>query len=524
MSEINKEKFDMSFEQKWLEAFEGAELSPSKNLWDKIDTTLSQHTPDKDVGKGRYFLFSILSLLLFSGIFIHKTTHQVNKHPLNANSKLHEANFYYSITPELPIQTTEAGKIVHITNNLPTQTTEAGKIVHITNNLPTQTTEAGKIVHITNNLPTQITEAGKIVHITNNSPTQTIEAGKIDSILTNTPTKPINGNWLQHLHKKITRQISKSQDSSKHNILKPLPVLAFNTLRQEELCMRKIDFVAYAKPTTQTQAHKFWIAFQRGVTLASPKLTILYDKYLQDYAQLHALGDDIDLSGFFTDITEKAQYSLANQADVRFGCQFNAHWQFSAGIQYRAEFLEQSTNAFFVNYYDYSRHSFLLDILEGNINSPNFVQAIKHHPSYRPNEENAFSILQFNQQSLIHIASRFEYIGIPMQVGYTLNPFQKLAFTILGAAQVDKLVRSSTSSYELQDNVAIAYRLNTATKISTWSWQIGAGAQAEYRYSPHWALTANSMYFQNIKAIKETKYALISPRGLQVNMGVKYMF
>jgi hypothetical protein len=186
--------------------------------------------------------------------------------------------------------------------------------------------------------------------------------------------------------------------------------------------------------------------------------------------------------------------------------------------------VEKSTNAFFVNYYDYSRHSFLMDILEGNINSPAFAQAVLNHPSYRPQETNLYSISQFNQQSLIHIASRFEYIGIPMQVGYTLNPFRKVAFTLLGVAQVDKLIRSSTSSYELQDDVAIAYRLETATKISTWSWQLGAGAQAEYRYSPSWALTANSIYFENIKPIKETKYALVRPRGLQINVGAKYMF
>jgi hypothetical protein len=289
---------------------------------------------------------------------------------------------------------------------------------------------------------------------------------------------------------------------------------------------REINYVAYVEPSKDKRyiPKPFWVGIQRGIAIASPKLDIRYEAYLADYAAAHQLQDNADLTNFFTETDDRYRYSLANQADIRFGYQFTPRWQFSAGLQYRVEFLEQTTNAFFVNYYDYSRHSFLIDILEGNIENPNFAQAVVNHPTYRSNGDNTFTMSQFNQQSLIHLSSQFEYIGIPMQVGYTLRPFRKLGFVLLGSAQVDKLIRSATSSYELRDDVATTYKLNTATKLSTWSWQIGGGIQAEYKYNEHWGLTVAGIASQNIKPIKENKYVIVRPRGLQVNVGAKYMF
>jgi len=469
MSEMSKEDFENSFEQQWQEAFEGAELSPNRNLWDNIESKLAETKPHKSINKQGNYLYTMLGICLLAGTCLQKTTSNLSKQTLPKNNT-------QATTKKLPI---------YDSSLLPVNATIYTPILRTT--LPTNTPQAGKQM----TLPTSTPQAGKSALF-------------------------IIIQFKQQAHKHVTSKIhelvGKCMQGAKENAseMKLLPVLGMRPLAPCNLQSNPISLVVYATPQKQLEVKRFWVSIQRGVTLASPKVAIHYDNYLRDYAQAHQFNDGIDLSNFFTEVNEKAQYSVANQADIKLGCQVTPHWQISGGVQYRAEFLEQSTNAFFVNYYDYTRHSFLLDILEGNINNPNFAQAIASHPAYRPTGDNSFSISQFNQQSVIHIASRFEYIGVPVQV--------------LGAGQVDKLIRSSTSSYELQDNVAIAYRLNTAAKLSTWSWQIGGGAEIAYKYSAKWAITANSLYFQNIKPIKENKYVAIRPRGLQVNVGAKYMF
>jgi hypothetical protein len=131
---------------------------------------------------------------------------------------------------------------------------------------------------------------------------------------------------------------------------------------------------------------------------------------------------------------------------------------------------------------------------------------------------------QFNQQGLIHLSSRFEYLAIPIQIGYNLRPHEKFNITLLGAAQADKLLSSSTASYELSEGVENYYELKGVERLSSWSWQMGFGAQLSYQYSKHWGLMASSLLMQNVKSIKENKYVALSPRGTQVNMGLKYSF
>lgn len=519
MSEMNKENFDKNFEQQWQDAFEGAELSPKIDMWDKIEAQLASPTHSTEAGKYGY-LFSWGLLLFLGGFFIQKTVPvSASKH----SNTLTQASSRAGVPTKasnMPVQTSSE---THIEKNLPTQHTfEAAS-----NPIPqtqAQSSYMGTAVireartyspEAPNTLPTKQT----------NLPTQT--ADKQDSM--NFGREPLKVNFIkratQELRRKIQEVIKQSSPAMQENAVEALQPLAMRFPKISEIKAQEIHTVIYPEVVPPTVYLKnFWIGVQRGVTLSPTKLEIHYDRYLADYAKVHQLTDGVNLSDFFTEVEEKAHYSIANQGDIRFGYHFSPRWQFMTGIQYRMEFLEQTTNAFFVNYYDYTRHSFLLDILEGNIQNPNFAQALQNHPTYSPNGANNFTISQFNQKGSIHISSRFEYISIPMQVGYTLRPFKKLGFTILGGAQVDKLTRSNTSSYELKDDVATTYKLNTASKISTWSWQIGGGIQAEYHFNTRWALTANSILFQNIKSIKENKYVEVRPRGLQINMGTKYMF
>lgn len=531
MSEMNKD-FEKSFEAQWQEAFDGAELSPRSDLWDSIESQLAPSSPAVEGGRQGLLWFYIV-FVWFLGIFFIQKTSRVVAEKNNVASQVGKAQA--TILPtntaiqisSVPETVVEVLPTQQASQNLPAIVTQQAS-----QNLPTiEAQQASR------NLPTTV--------VRRNSNLPAIDAQNKANLPTqpNVPNPPQGiakaekeggkqGGWFG---KKAGEQVIKHMKTlihkaigtrSKENAVEALTPIAMRTLPVPVLFNREINYVAYAAPSKDKRytPKPFWIGVQRGLAIASPKLDIRYEAYLADYVEAHQLQDNTDLTNFFTETDDRYRYSLANQADIRFGYQFTPRWQFSAGLQYRIEFLEQTTNAFFVNYYDYSRHSFLIDILEGNIENPNFAQAVVHHPTYRANGDNTFTMSQFNQQSLIHLSSQFQYIGIPMQVGYTLRPFKKLGFVLLGSAQVDKLVRSATSSYELKDDVATTYKLNTAVKLSTWSWQIGGGIQAEYKYNEHWGLTVTGIASQNIKPIKENKYVVVRPRGLQVNVGAKYMF
>jgi hypothetical protein len=511
MSEMNKDFFEKSFEAQWQDAFEGAELSPHLDLWDKIESQLPPNPTDSG-GRQGYFVYSTV-FLAFLGVFFMQKTSRVAVAEKTTVPKIQKTQTIHAQASILPIQENS-------TNGLQSKITVI--VPASAYSVPTQKPIV-KPVSPTNNtlnvLPAQTAEEDALPTYT--SPAREQKARRNCQILLKN---------LRQIGKKtiLATQKSKStKPATKENAVEAKTLMSLGLIILPPSSPKLQDFNIKLYPEThpnQIEMQRFWVSVQRGFAFASPKFDIRYENYVKDYAKLHNLEDNADLSNFFTETSDNYMYRFSNQADIRLGYYFSPKWEFSAGVQYRTEFVEQTSNAFFVNYYDYSRHSFLLDILEGNITSSNFAQAIQHHPSYRANGENIFNVSQFNQQDLIHLSSRFEYVGIPMQIGYTLKPFKKLGIVLIGAAQVDKLIRSSTSSYELRDDVENVYKLKTATKLSTWSWQIGGGVQAEYKFNRKWSLTTSALAFENIKPIKENKYVIIRPRGLQLNFGTKYMF
>ena len=220
-------------------------------------------------------------------------------------------------------------------------------------------------------------------------------------------------------------------------------------------------------------------------------------------------------------IQNQAQISMAWQASS--GVQFSKHWSIEAGIQYLNGRSQTRNNASVTNMFTNQTENLLENAIRNSSRSITQLASapLSDKSSFYPsvtggNYSNNTSHLAVVPTDQL-ISNNFQYLQVPVQIGYHILPDRKISYSILGG---------------LMANVFLKNRINDVLEVNPedqvyrqMSMGGTAGLRINYHPTHHWSGSLTGSYQQALQnGTQSTAQLQIHPQALGVGFGLNYHF
>lgn len=516
-----------NFEQEWQQAFENASISPPSDMWDKIEQELERK-------KRRPFLFilrpSVIAsgvaaalILVLGGLFFLKRDNVENSEELAQNkSKTNQSKESTTVKIEETI-----AKIPNSTQGI------SDNEVLASVEKPTQLADNFSLKSTVHKRQLNKTESkNSITHFEKSTLTAIADAdGKSKNDIFENKTILIQNTENQLVINK--NNIVLANDSRNTfadlNTLKRKEYTYFGSSRT--LNRNKLVF-DYETPETQTIASnesKFWLGVQSGVSPFDPNMKLgglntfalqAADAFAkvsnsQSSPNLGAMGpplpgDKLPAGSVTVSQPQNAIKSgVGINTGLAFGYKIAKKWNIESGVRYLRgnSTLQSNTYAFQQNGYV---NTYFADYLLQNSNK-SIVTTTQN-----PINTVVADASQFN--------NRYEYLMIPMQLGYEIGLSKKMGLNILAGISTDIFLQNTIAN----DNTFVQEKstINSGSNIYKPLNISGLGGiRASYLLSKHWQANIGSSYqhslFSGINSSTDLQMRL---RMFGVNYGLNYRF
>ncbi|MBC7921192.1 MAG: hypothetical protein H7Z75_08875 [Ferruginibacter sp.] len=241
------------------------------------------------------------------------------------------------------------------------------------------------------------------------------------------------------------------------------------------------------------------------------------------------------------------QPGLSYAVGLHAGADLSKRWTLEGGVEYLYNNSQLRTGAYKENLVTNTKYPLITDLLSGHENS-----ALQAAADVRSDAENyVFStppVVSLNATSnTVAFQNDYQYLGLPLRLGYQINRHQKLRFVGLGGVSADLFLRNVHGSVEeskfpmstfsslspptplLMDNAGERKpTVITAGKNSTYrSLSVSAllGLGIHYHYSRHFSLMLEPTYRTALySTTKTTSNVRTLPSNLGIGTGLKYHF
>lgn len=489
-----------NFEDEWRKAFEDASLPPSDELWGRIETELDKKK------KNRPFLFFLkpsliatglaaaLALVLAGILFFNQETEtnvaQSSTKSTQGKNTLSTTQATESVKETAISATTQ--ETLASTDNLANAHNSSVQARIKANNIEPLASSANIASSSTNknairNTARQTAVIEKPATIDNSSLAAIISDNKAKE----TTIAPLSNEALTSNNKTLASV--ESLEGKQYRYFGSRYTMNRNKLAFDAEALENIENTALASTDS-----KFWVGVQSGVAPFDPnmkfgQLNSLAFSSANEYAQMAnsaaSPGDKMSVSAPQNDI----KAGLAINTGVSVGYKIAKKWHFESGVRYLRgnSTLETNTYAFQNNGY--------VNTFLGNY----LLQ----------NSDRGYSLVA-NSNTVVADASKFnnryEYLMVPMQVGYEIGITQKFGLNILAGVSTDIFLQNSIFT----DNGLVRSK-NTISNDNKIYKPVNfsglGGLRASYLISKHWQANIGTSY----------QRALFSGMGSSVDLNMQ---
>lgn len=508
-----------NFEEEWQKAFNDASFAPPSDMWERIEQDLERK-------KRRPFLFFLRPSAMVAGVAatlvlalggILFFNQQESKTPVasvsgnapKASSKSQNTNNQSNIAE------------TNIENRAPLSASEPRSSIENSNN--TQTPDLAK-----NDINKRVTNSKKSTQNT------LLTLAAASSVSTNVGDANIDQhnrlasdkNIVQATDNQVNKTILLAQNE--HQTITNLGLLKHRdfqylgsryTLKRNKLVFESETTEA---PVLASNDSKFWVGIQSGVSPFDPNMKLGgLNTVALAQADAYAKNSNSASVGASPSVGDKEGNVMVSQPQnairagvgintgVAMGYKISKKWNFESGIRYLRgnSTLNSNTYAFQQNGY---ANTFLANYLLQN----------------SANQDLQFANSQSNTvvADASQFGNRYEYLMIPMQIGYEIGLSKKIALNILAGVSTDIFLQNTI----INDNSILQEKstINTSSNIYKPLNLSGlGGVKASYLISEHWQLNLGSSYQHSLfSGINNSTALQMRLKMFGLNYGVNYRF
>lgn len=487
-----------NFEDEWRRVFEDASVPPSDALWGKIESEL-------DKKKKRPFLFFLRPSLIATGlaaalVVVLGGILFFNKEATPPTAQNNPANTDTRTATVIPAPSQEATTLAD--NSSATQTLAQRSAQD--NSFKTAKTSPDEA----NRMPNRSVKTALLAEVTTHNGlaakgnnTNELSSSVISALVPNKTetdeTKSLIAG-LDRIEGKKYRYFGSRYTMNRNK-------LAFDAEQYEET----------DEKTLASNDSKFWVGVQSGVAPFDPnmKLSGLNTRAYSaanEYAQNSMLAPgSTDKTSLVSKPQNAIKSGIAVNNGIAVGYQLSKKWHLESGIRYLQgnSTLETNTYAFQNSGYV---NTFLADYLLQN--------SAKDYVSIGSNLTNTVVA------DAAKFGNRYQYLMIPMQMGYKIGLTKNLGLNLLAGISTDIFLQNSIST----DNglVKNTNTINSDSKIyKPVNFSGLGGLRANYMISKHWQANIGTSYqralFSGISSSTDLNMKL---QMFGINYGVNYRF
>lgn len=502
-----------NFEEEWKKAFKDAQFAPPSDMWERIEQDLERK-------KRRPFLFffrpsAILAgvaatlILALGGILFFNQQGSSNLGASNTQPKSDTHN--QNIQPDLDTKNSDnlAAKIqnnIKPTNSLKVQDNKQLALVETTINK--RVTEPKK--------STQISQLPMLA-------AANFASTNVGNMVADAPT---SSNQSLDNSTQISRNVALTQNDDK--ISANLSFLKYHeyqylgsryTLKRNKLVFEN---EAAEAPIVASNDSKFWLGVQSGVSPFDPNMKLGgLNTVAMAQADAFAKESNVPSMGASPSVGDPQPNVMVSQPQnairsgigintgVAMGYKISKKWNFESGIRYLRgnSTLNSNTYAFQQNGYV---NTFFADYLMQN--SSNKELLVANTP------------INTVVADASEFANRYEYLMIPLQVGYEIGLSKKIALNLLAGVSTDIFLQNTI----INDNSIVQEKstINSSSNIyKPLNFSGLGGIRASYLISRHWQLNLGSSYQHSLfSGINNSTALQMRLKMFGLNYGLNYRF
>jgi hypothetical protein len=200
-----------------------------------------------------------------------------------------------------------------------------------------------------------------------------------------------------------------------------------------------------------------------------------------------------------------ASYALQTQGGVR----VSKHWSFEAGLSYLKGNSDYQGGGYVLNAYN-SMSANVLENALASANSPAFADKSS-------NFDNGALYIDVAKK----VSNNYQYLQLPVQAGFTLNPDKKLSYSVLGGMMANFFL-----SNELEAASGEIIKTTASDDIyRSMNWAATTGLRLNYKLSSNWGANLTGSYQRAVSSSFRPNQSLEShPYLYGVSWSVRYSF
>ncbi|KAA9352687.1 anti-sigma factor [Larkinella humicola] len=261
--------------------------------------------------------------------------------------------------------------------------------------------------------------------------------------------------------------------------------------------------------------NEYWAALTATPMSFNP-MTSVQSSFNQAYVASNAVQQSSRQA--ISPLQNQAQISMAWQASS--GLQFSKHWSVEAGVQYLNGRSQARNNATVTNVFTNQTENLLVNAIRNS--SPALPQLASSPntnflPSYadKNNLTNASSLVVVPSDQVV--SNDFQYLQVPVQIGYHILPEHKISYSVLGGLMANVFLKNTVNG---------ALEVNPSDQVYRPMSLAGtAGLRVSYHPTHHWSGSLTGSYQQSLQNGTQSDAQLqVRPQAVGVGFGLNYHF
>jgi hypothetical protein len=505
-----------NFEDEWQRAFENASVSPPADMWDKIEREL-------DRKKRRPFIFFLRPSGIAAGVAAALVLVLGGMWFLGKSNLTTETVISQNIPQTKQSDATQSTQTVIQADKNPAPSNdvlalaEANKVGVLQNS----TTKNRISIKGNPNISDNVFENNSLATVAK------VELKNNKEVALSIPQKITQNTYNQQVADNINNLITKTESKNTLVELHTLQSKGFTYFGSRYTLVRnKLAFAAEVNETEKIASNdsKFWLGIQSGVSPYDPNMKLGgLNTYALEAADAFATASSASPSSpnLGSNPTGNKQGNVVvsqPQNAIKSGVSFNTgfafgykiakKWNIESGLRYLRGNSTLNSNTYAFQQSGYV-NTFFADYLLQNSSS-------KVYTSAAPINTVVADVSQFD--------NRYEYLMIPMQLGYEIGLSKKLGLNLLAGISADIFLQNTITndnSFVQEESI-----INNANKIYKPLNISGLGGmRASYLISKHWQASIGSSYQHALfSGINSSTNLQMQPRMFGINYGVNYRF
>ncbi|RAK01901.1 hypothetical protein LX87_00015 [Larkinella arboricola] len=218
-------------------------------------------------------------------------------------------------------------------------------------------------------------------------------------------------------------------------------------------------------------------------------------------------------------LQNQAQVSMAWQASS--GVKLSKHWSVEAGIQYLNGRSQAQNNAVVTNAFTNQTENLLVNaVRSSNPSLPQLAMDMPNNSYVSPtlvDKSNGNPLYLAVIPSNDVVSNNFQYIQVPVQIGYHILPEHKFSYSVLGGLMANVFLKNTINE---------ALEVNPSDQVYRPTALAGtAGLRVNYHPTHHWSGSLTGSYQQSLQSGTNPDAQLqIRPQAIGIGFGLNYHF